>query len=193
MKRYLPLLALLTLPLWAQDQTLEPTGTVSETNSDCTTSNAHTRTSDNSDLTFCDGGTGSGAESYNLLLSFDTPSSDPSTTTKDQAFQCRVEKSDNSAGNGDPTFTMELYCNAVLVEAGVSHTVTGAYAEFTETFTFSDVSCASDGSDVELLVNVVRVGGSPGGRRSIDVADCDWDVTHAAGGPAPQLIMIEGG
>jgi hypothetical protein len=182
-------IVLLAAPLVAQDQTLEPTGTVSETNSDCTTSDAHTRTSDNSDLTFCDGGTGSGAESYNLLLSFDTPSSGPSTTTNDQAFQCRVEKSENSAGNGDPTFTMELYCNAAQVEAGGSHTVTGAYAEFTETFTFSDVSCASDGSDVELLVNVVRAGGSPGGRRSIDVADCDWDVTHAAGATEEMMVI----
>ena len=167
---------------FAQDQTLEPDATVSETNSDCTTSNAHTRNSDNSDLTFCDGGIGSPAESYDLLMGFPTPSDNPSTVTDDQEFQCRVEKSDTTAGNGDPTFTMDLFCGGVEIEAGgTTHTITGAYAEFVETFTFGG-ACTSDGSNVEIRVQVVRQGGSPAGRRSIDVADCDWDVIHAAAG-----------
>ena len=177
--RWLLALFLLAAPLTAQDQTLEPTGTVSETNSDCTTSNAHTRTSDNSDATFCDGGTGSPAESYNLLMSFGTPTSSPSTITDDQAFLCRAEKSDTTAGNGDPTFTMELFCAGVSVEVGGTHTVTGAVSEFTEAFTFGG-SCTADGSDAEIRVNVVRVGGGPSGRRSIDIMDCDWDVAWAA-------------
>ena len=181
LKHALALVAVLFLavPLAAQDQTLEPSGTVSETNSDCTTSNAHTRTSDNSDATFCDGGTGSPAESYNLLMSFATPTSSPSTVTDDQAFLCRAEKSDTTAGNGDPTMTMELFCAGVSVEVGGTHTVTGAVSEFTEAFTFGG-SCTADGSDAEIRVNVVRVGGGPSGRRSIDIMDCDWDVTWAA-------------
>lgn len=188
--RWLLAVLLLAAPLAAQDQTLEPSGTVSETNSDCDGTTSWQRTSDNSDATFCDGGTGSGAESYNLLMSFDTPTNSPSTTTDDQAFLCRVEKSDTSAGNGDPTFTMELFCAGASVEVGGTHTVTGAVSEFTENFTFGG-SCTADGSDAEIRVNVVRQGGSPGGRRSIDTMDCDWDVTWAAAGRSRGHVIGE--
>lgn len=185
------LLFLVALPVFAQDQTLEPDATVSETNSDCTTSNAHTRNSDNSDSTFCDGGTGSPAESYELVMGFPTPSANPSTSTDAQEFQCRLEKSDTTAGNGDPTATFDLFCGGVEIEAGgTTHTVTGAMAEFSELFTFGG-ACASNGSDVEIRVQVVRAGGSPGGRRSIDTADCDWDVTHASSGR--RLFVNTGG
>lgn len=180
---------LLAAPLLAQDQTLEPSGTVSETNGDCTTSDAHTRTSDNSDATLCDGGDGSGAENYNLLMSFDTPSANPSTVTDDQEFQCRAQKS-STAGNGDPSFTMDLFCGGVLRVAGNSKTVTSTSpVEFSDLFTFPSADCAADGSDAEIRTDISRAGGTPGGRRSVDMIDCDWDVTHAVAGGARRVIL----
>lgn len=177
----LPLI-LLAAPLAAQDQTLEPNATVSETNSDCTTANAHTRLSDNSDATLCDGGDGSSSESYTILLDFPTPTSNPSTTTNAQAFQCRMQKS-SATGSGDPTFELELWCNGSVVEAGGTHTATSTSpVEFTETFTFSSGSCAASGSDAQLQIDVHHVGGAPAGRRSADSIDCDWDVTWASAG-----------
>lgn len=185
-KRLLLALLLLGAPLAAQDQTVEPDGTVSETNSDCTTANAHTRLSDNSDATLCDGGDGSSSESYTILLSFPTPASAPSTTSDAQVFQCRAQKS--STGGEDPTFTMSAYCGGVLHEAGTTaHSITSTSpAEFSESWTFGG-SCTSNGSNVEVELSIVRTGGSPAGRKSVDSIDCDWDVTYAA---ATEEMMI---
>lgn len=185
-RRLLLALFLLAAPLAAQDQTVEPDGTVSETNSDCTTANAHTRLSDNSDATLCDGGDASSAESYTLLLSFPTPTSAPSTTTDAQVFQCRAQKS--STGGDNPTFVMNVYCGGVSHEAGTTtHTVSSTTpAEFSESWTFGG-SCTSDGSNVEIEVNVSRTGGAPTGRKSVDSIDCDWDVTYAA---AAEEMMV---
>jgi len=170
-------LLLFAMPAFA-DETLVPTATVSETNSDCTTSNAHTRLGDASDLTFCDGNTGSSAESYNLLVSFDTPAIAPDTGNVQQ-FTCRASKSDTTAGNGNPTFTMDLYCGGVLQDTGAAKTTTGVVATFTQLFTV-DGTCNSDGSTVELQTTITRAGGAPAGRRSIDMHQCWWDVTATA-------------
>lgn len=176
-------------PAQAQDATLEPNATSAETNSDCTTGNAHTRLSDNSDATLCDGGDGSGSESYTIRVDFPTPASAPSTVTDDQVFQCRFQKS--SSGGGNPTARMDLYCNDTLVETGTTtHSITSTTpAEFSESVTFGG-SCASDGSDVELHMDIARTGGSPSGRKSVDSIDCDWDVTYAPAAGARRVVFI---
>ncbi len=185
------LAAFAALPVAAQDETLEPNATSAETNSDCTTSNAHTRLSDNSDSTLCDGGDGSGAESYIIRVDFPTPASNPSTSGNDQEFQCRVQKS--STGGSSPTVVLSLYCNDVLVETGSSQFVSSTTpVEVSQLVTFSTGSCASDGSDVELQLDIARTGGSPSGRRSIDSIDCDWDVTYAAAAGARRVFVIGG-
>jgi hypothetical protein len=176
--RKLALLVLLAAPALAQDQVMEPSATPSETNTDCTTANAHTRNSDNSDATFCDGGNGSGAESYTLLFDFATPTSSPSTTTDAQQFACRFQK---SATGDNPDVAMNFFCNGSSVESGATQSVTSTSpSTFTESFTFSTGSCAANGSDAQLEVNVTRTGGNPSGRRSVDSIDCDWNVTWAA-------------
>lgn len=183
------LILLLAAPALAQDETLEPNATSSETNSDCTTANAHTRLSDNSDATLCDGGNANSSENYLLRLDFPTPLSAPSTVTDDQEFQCRVQKS--SSGGGTPTVRLDFFCNGVLVESGAEQDVTSTSpVEFSELFTFSTGSCASDGSDAQIEVDVSRTGGSPGGRKSVDSIDCDWDVTHAPAASRRRVLWI---
>lgn len=195
MKRFALLLLLLAAPALAQDQTLEPDGNVSETSTDCTGAELTSRLSDNSDATECRGGNGGTSESWTAVMSFPTPTNSPSTTTDAQTFQCRAKKS-SSGGNGDPSFSMNLFCGGSSVESGASNSTTDShtsYTEFSETFTFNSGSCASDGSNVEVEINVSHQGGSPSGRRSVDISDCDWDVTWAAGGTARRVIVVGGG
>lgn len=183
-------LALLSAPLVAQDEVLEPSATAAETNSDCTTANAHTRLSDNSDATLCDGGDASSSENYTIRLSFPTPSVNPADEVDAQEFQCRFQKS--SSGGGTPTVAMSLYCNAVLVETGSTQSIISTSpVEFSELVTFGG-TCAADGSDVELHLDISRTGGSPGGRKSIDSIDCDWDVTHSSQGGRQRRTLLVG-
>ena len=130
-------------------------------------------------------------------VGFDPPSSNPDTGTDAQAFELLISKCTNAtpgvedAGGSDPTVDVEVYCNGsqdqVLAEAVV---ITGDDQSVRQVWTFSTANCSSDGSDVELLVQVHRAGGG-GNRRYPCIEASEWEVTHAAAGPSPTIIVVE--
>lgn len=183
-------LLLLAAPVFAQDQTLEPSSTYSENNTDCDITTAYTRTSDNSDATMCDGGDGTTAETYTLVLEFATPTSNPDTTTDAQTFICRAQRSNTDSS---PTIRMDLACtDGTVWDTGSDQGVTAdSPQDYTETFTYDSANCGTSGANAQLSVTVTRTGGSPSGRRSVDTVDCDWDVVWEAAGGRKLMVISE--
>src|SRR3989344_103543 len=131
-----------------------PNATAAEAGGACTTSNAHTNMDDDVD----GGGDGnlcsadSATAAHDIRFNFNTPSGNPQTGANVQAFALLARNSQTS-GNGVATVALDLYCNGSLVEAGADQSLGDTLAIVTETWTFNAGSCASDGSDVEVLVD----------------------------------------
>ena len=77
-------------------------------------------------------------------------------------------RKNSAGGNGDPTLAVDLYGNGTLVRSLQAATaVTDSTTTFGPfTFTTAEVS---GGSSVEVLLDVVGQGGSPAGRRNVQV------------------------
>lgn len=88
-----------------------------------------------------------------------------------------------SGGNGDPTLAINLYELGTLVTAVKPATaVTDATTTLQGNF---DASVITNPADVEIELVVSGVGGSPSGRRTVQVDAIDWTV-NLAGAPPKQ-------
>lgn len=181
-------------PAWARaaDQTLAPDGCGESANNTCSTATAPGTLDEGVSTPGGDwcaaSGCGSGAVNTAWRMLFPTPTNPPSSTTDAQTFRIYARKC--SAGGADPSVRMDLYCNGVLVESGDEQTVTSETGQvFSELVTFTAVSCAANGSDVEVRVVGTASGGTPSGRRSVGVDAVEWQVTWAAAGGKKMLIV----
>jgi len=196
MTKWLALLVALLFPIVACAQEDErPDGTFATSGSSCTTSDAHTTLDDDVDgagTDYCTASTcsGSSASEPSFVLTFNTPSGNPSTATDAQQYAVRLKKCDGT-GN-DPTCELTYCCNGgSVVTTGASQTISNASAHIvTQNFTFNTASCAADGSDTEICLACFRPSGSPSGRRSVDVESVEWRATLASG--ATRRIIITG-
>ena len=138
---------------FASSEDVRPNATASEANGSCTTANAHTNMDDDVDS----GGDGnectasSNTADHDVRLQFNTPSTDPNTGANGQTFALLAKNS--GTGNGVATVAMDLYCNGALVSAGSDQNLDGSYTTLTQGWTFDTGSCATDGSDVEVLLD----------------------------------------
>ncbi len=180
LKRYVALsiflasmLGLATL-IQAANVDVRPDATASVTASSCTTGTAHTSLDEDVD------GAADGVQctatanssNHDIRLQFATPASAPSNATNAQVFAFRAKRN-ATGGNGNPTAAADYYCNGSLVAAGSAQVLTDTYDIYTQTFTFNTGSCASDGSDVEVLLNCTTNGGGAN-QRSCSYESVEW-------------------
>lgn len=138
----------------AATEDVRPNATAAEEAGSCTTSDAHTTMDDDveggGDSSLCTASTPT--SSHDIRLNFATPSGNPTTGTNAQTFKLLAINSQTS-GNGVATAALDFYCNGVLIEAGANQNLGDTLTTITETFTFDAGSCATDGSDVEVLID----------------------------------------
>lgn len=121
---------------------------------------------------------------------FPTPSSSPSTDTDAQTFVL-VSSSCNAAGEEDdggtnPNFSLNVNCNGVdVLTLATATTIVGLDQVNSYDFTFDDVQCAADGSDLAMRFLAGQAGGG-GNRRWGCIEAMEWEVTHGAGGGGDQ-------
>ena len=156
------------------DSTETPNGTVSLSNSDCTTGNAHTTMDDDPDspdAVWCNA-TADGTN-HIMLQNFTDPAGALSGTTDAQVFALYVRRS--AAAGTNPSVTLNIYDGvncADLHEAGAAQTVTSDTGELlTEAWTSTGISSPSD---VCVQISCARSGGAPGDRRSCDYDAIEW-------------------
>src|SRR3989344_3050787 len=140
----------------AGTQDVRPNATATEAGGSCDTTNAHTTTDDDvdggGDSSICTAGSATAAHDIRLNLATPTGAETISTVTNAQSFAILARNSQTS-GTGVAKVALDLYCNGVEVETGADQNLGDTYAILTETFTFNTSSCASNGSDVEVLVD----------------------------------------
>jgi len=167
-----------------------PNATATETNTTCTTANAHTTLDDDPDAP---GGDWCSADSDGVTVTIRTNmatpvDSDPvSTASEAQKVDVYVRGS-KASGNGTPTLQIDYYCNGSLVESDTSNTVnSGTGEKLSATFTHTG-ACASDGSDVEILIQCAPNGGVPN-EKTCDFDAVEWEATTAVAPSARQRAV----
>lgn len=185
-------LAVVVVAAWGED--VRPDGTQAEDATDCTTSNAHTRM-DNDVTDAWNGGDDCdmGSAPCNTSTDFDfvsnitfgTPSASPVVTAGAQVFAMRARKC-STLQSGTPAVRMDAYCNGTLVQTGTDQNVSWNGGEgdvVTQAWTFNTTDCASDGSDVEILVHCNAAGGSPSARVRCAFDAIEWRANIQAASP----------
>lgn len=190
-------LLFLALPVLAED--VRPDGTQNEAGTDCTTSDAHTKTDNDTDDAWdtnddCADDSCASATNTTFVsqITFANPTDNPTTVTDDQVFAVRARKCDVGQ-SGTPQIRLDAYCNNVLLEAGTLTAIawnSGEGTVVTEAWTFNSGSCASNGSDVEINVFCDSAGGSPTARVGCDFDAVEWRATVGA---ATEEMMVIGG
>lgn len=172
-------------------QDVRPNATAAEAGGSCTTLTAHTTMDDDvdggGDASICTADSATAA--HDIRLNMDTPTGVEaiSTATNAQTFAILARNSQTS-GTGVATVALDLYCNGSLVEAGADQNLGDAYAIVTETFTFNTSSCASDGSDVEVLVDCTAANnGGTNNDTSCNYEAVEWRVVTINNSPTVAL------
>ena len=94
--------------------------------------------------------------------------------------------------SGTPQIRLDAYCNGTLVESGSLAAIAwngGDGTVVTEAWTFTG-ACASDGSDVEILVFCDSAGGAPGARVGCDFDAIEWRATVAAPPTRSRAVVV---
>lgn len=109
------------------------------------------------------------------------PTNPLTTGATDHAVTVTLRKS-SAGGNGNPTCAVDLYDNGTIVRSLQGATaVTDATATFGPfTFTTAEVSNAAN---VQIELAIVGQGGSPAGRRNVQVDAITVDFNTTASGP----------
>lgn len=188
MRRVLPVLLLVALPAWAED--VRPNGTSTSSANSCSTATAHTTTDDDPNTPggdWCTDSTCGDNAAATWLMQFATPTGgSPTSGADEQAFAVYVRKCRSASGN--PTCTLNVYCNGSLITTGGSQSITSTTGQLlTQAFTFSG-SCASDGSDMEIQVACAGSGGSPSARNEVDLDAAEWRASVAV--PSARRVFI---
>jgi hypothetical protein len=188
-------LLLLALPALAED--VRPDGTQNEAGTDCTTSDAHTKTDNDTDDSWdtnddCadDSCTAAADTTFVSQITFATPSANPTVVTDDQVMAVRARKCNDGQG-GTPEIRIDSYCAGTLVDTGTSTAIAwnaGEGTVVTEAWTFNTTDCTSDGSDVEVLIFCDAAGGAPGNRVGCDFDAVEWRAT--VGAAAEEMMII---
>ena len=153
-----------------------PNGTVSVSNSDCTTGNAHTTLDDDPDSPggdWCEA-TDDGTD-HVIMLNMTDPAFTPSTGAGAQEIAVYVKKVVD-ATQSDPTLTINVYDGtncADLHETGASPSAisSGTGQLVTQTWTALGIS---GGADICVQLSCARSGGSPANRRSCSYDAVEW-------------------
>ena len=219
------LLFLLALPILAADEDLAPDG-----DDDAAMTTAGSTVEDNGCTNSCTNGTdcytqideapdgaadtgcgGNGCITVSdaagageqMVVTFPTPSQDPSTATDAQRFHILASKcldtscQEDSGGSGTPPLYVYLWCNSVLYagpEIGnaicVIADIAGDNQSVTCDWTMPGVGdCAVNGSDVAVGLGVSREAGGPNERWSCHEA-VEWEVTWASA-VTPRLFFVD--
>lgn len=119
-----------------------------------------------------------------IRFDFPTPSGDPSTATDGQTFDLTMSRCDDDSsctegtGGNDPDFNLDVYCNGTLdVNMFSKSKVTGVDQAFSGTWTFDDVNCAADGSDLQAHFTFGESGGPAASHRWPCIENIEWEVT----------------
>jgi len=121
------------------------------------------------------------------LVSFPSPTGDPTNGANNQEFKAWVKRN-AASGAVDPVFRIDLYENGTLVTSGTDQTVTSNTGELF-TFNWNSVNLGTaDGSLVEAFLVGTKSGGSPANRSSVDFGAIEWNVQYTAGAP----VLITG-
>ncbi len=112
-------------------------------------------------------------------VSFASPSANLQTGAGLQTFRTWLRKS--ASGGTDPTVAIELYESGSLVASLSTGTSITSESGQTVSATWDASSLAGiSGANVELRIVGSRSGGSPAGRRTVEVGAVAWDATVAA-------------
>lgn len=161
---------------------VRPDATASEATGSCTTANAHTTLDEDvespgGDLCSADSATAN----HDIRLNFATPSLTPGVLADGQTFKAHARNSQTS-GNGVATLALDIYCNGSLVSAGVDQSLGDALATISRTWTFNSVSCAANGSDVEVLLDCTAANnGGTANDTSCTYEAVEWIVNDSSG------------
>ena len=175
----------------AGTQDVRPNATATEAGGSCDTTNAHTTTDDDvdggGDSSICTAGSATAAHDIRLNLATPTGAETISTVTNAQSFAILARNSQTS-GTGVAKVALDLYCNGVEVETGADQNLGDTYAILTETFTFNTSSCASNGSDVEVLVDCTAANnGGTNNDTSCNYEAVEWRVATINNPPTVAL------
>jgi len=176
---------------------VRPDGTLVEDGTDCTTADAHTKTDNDTDDAWnasddCadDSCTAAADTTFVSQITFASPSDNPSITAGAQTMAVRARKCDDGQ-TGTPSIRIDAHCNGTLVDTGALTNIawnSGEGTVVTEAWTFNTTDCATDGSDVEVLIFCDAASGSPGARVGCDFAAVEWRAT--VGGVAVTRRMV---
>jgi hypothetical protein len=118
------------------------------------------------------------------LISFATPSTCTApggTQTFDTVMSRCTTGGVEAAGGTDPNYDIAISCNGVT-QATIASVVTISSVDQRTAHTWAwDTDCASDGSDVEVLITIRRAGGGDN-RRYPCVEAIEWECEQPAAG-----------
>lgn len=209
----LTLLLFVAAPAWAQDEDLAPNGenNPSDVYDNGGTNACNTVACDDEidedpdsavdDLEVCFHTN----TSATIRFDFPVPANAPDTGTNAQTVHLIMDRSEDGdaggdsgtscvedTGGNDPSFSLELYCNdtatGTLVWSGQNITATDQ--SWSSTFTYPG-ACATDGSDLQFHVTLIRSGGSPSARRWAAIEAMEWEVTWAATGRTRRMLHAD--
>ena len=183
---YALVLALLSLPAFAQDETMKPDTTNASNDGTTCDSVVHSVIDDDPDSPGNDWCVADDdASTWDFMVTMENPTDTLDATTDAQVIDFYVRNFDENADN-DPTIRIEIYdtttvaCDTLHQTLGTTTlTDAGFPAKITETWTAAGISGSAD---ICVKVICTKAAGGPGARNSCDIDALEWDVTHAAGG-----------
>lgn len=191
--RYLIVLLVLLFAGVASAQSTEtPNGTISVTNSNCTTANFHTTTDDDPDAPGGDWCTTTADNAaHDATVQFTNPSITLDNTSDAQQIALYVRHS--QTGGDTPTVAIHIFdgvdCADPHDQTGTAQNITSDTGQLlTENWTSAGISSPAD---VCVQLVCTFAGGPPASRNSCEYDAIEWRAAEGAASTRNRLILVE--
>ena len=182
MTKRLLLLLILPLLLGADETMLPLTDSTNDGNTSCDADAFDSLDDDPAGGDWCVAD--SNNDNWVFVFTMDDPSGALDTSADAQTIRYYARSFDEGQGD-DPTIQMFIYDTTTVAcdtlhESGTLTTLTdaGFPNEISDTWTAAGLS---SGTDVCVMIDCTKSGGSPGNRNSCDIDNVVWDVTLSVG------------